>query len=384
MATTAKLYELALLGDPTPAQVAEVHSHLDLWTKEIGMTLGGDIDWYVARSGFFPHKRAVSAAAVFGSATNEEDLRRLIADAVPLLPVVSDLSRVAIETPPCLRKFNCLEYGSDGGTRVATALLECAGILPRDRRIFISYLRKEATAVALQLFDALSGRGFHVFLDTHEISPGVDFQEALWHQLCDSDVLVMLDTPNYFSSRWTAAEFGRALAKGIAVLRVGWPDTTPSVRTATASRVELLQAEVDAGTGQLADAAVLRIARQLEAVRSLSHAARWRNLTSGIRISAEKVGGSFGGLGIGRTIRINLPGPKEIVVMPALGVPTSRTLHAAAVAAGAGAGAVVYDHIGMSSEWLAHLEWLGGHGCGIRWVKESEVAWKFAGWETEK
>jgi hypothetical protein len=384
MAATAKLYELALLGDPTPAQVSEVRSNLARWAKAIGMTLGVEIDWHVGKSGFFPHKRSVSAAAVFGSAVVEKDLHRLLADGVPLLPVVSDLSRVSVETPACLRKFNCLEYGSDGGVRVATALLECAGMLPRDRRVFLSYLRKEATPVALQLFDALSARGFQVFLDTHEIAPGVDFQEALWHQLCDSDVLVMLDTPNYFSSRWTAAEFGRALAKGIAVLRVGWPDATPSARTATASRVELLKTEVDAGPGELSGGAVSRIAGQLEAVRSLSHAARWKNLTSGIRISAEKIGGSFGGLGVGRTIRVNLPPSREVVVMPALGVPNSRTLHAAAVAAGSADGAVVYDHVGMSSEWLAHLDWLGAHGCGIRWIKESEAAWKFAGWEAEK
>jgi TIR domain len=68
-----------------------------------------------------------------------------------------------------------------------------------------------------------SARLFDVFLDTHGIAPAEDFQTMLWHRLCDSDVLVMLDTPNYFGSRWTSAEFGRALAKGIAVLRVGWP-----------------------------------------------------------------------------------------------------------------------------------------------------------------
>jgi hypothetical protein len=100
-------------------------------------------------------------------------------------------------------------------------LLECVGLLPRQRRVFVSYRRDEARQAALQMFDALSSRHFYVFLDTHGITPAEDFQAMLWHRLCDSDVLLMLDTPNYFEGRWTSAEFGRALAKGISVLRIG-------------------------------------------------------------------------------------------------------------------------------------------------------------------
>jgi hypothetical protein len=55
----------------------------------------------------------------------------------------------------------------------------------------------------------------------------------------DSDVLVMHGTPGYFEGRWTSAKFGRALAKSIRVLRIGWRDSTPSVQTDAASRAEL-------------------------------------------------------------------------------------------------------------------------------------------------
>src|SRR3546814_7633077 len=63
-------------------------------------------------------------------------------------------------------------------------------------------------------------RGFDVFLDTHDIRPGDPFQDVLWHRLVDSDVMVMLDTPTYFDSRWTRQEIGRARAKEIQVLSV--------------------------------------------------------------------------------------------------------------------------------------------------------------------
>src|SRR5690606_5931770 len=156
----------------------------------------------------------------------------------------------------------------------ATALLECAGLLPRQRRVFLSYRRDEARGAALQLFDAIAARHFEVFLDTHGIAPGDDFQATLWHRLCDSDVLVMLDTPGYFSSRWTEAEFGRALAKSISVLRIGWPDVGASPRTLTASQLPLTKDEVNQDTGLLSEAAIRRVCEHLETVRSQSVAVR--------------------------------------------------------------------------------------------------------------
>lgn len=174
----------------------------------------------------------------------------------------------------------------------------------------------------------------------------------LWHRLCDSDVLVMLDTPGYFDSRWTSAEFGRALSKGISVLRVGWPDFTPSMRTATASRAELLPEEVDVGTGRLADAAVERICLQLESVRSESHAVRNVNLVSNLRNAVETIGGHVAGVGVNKAVYIKLPDGKDVVVYPTVGVPTSTTLHDAAINSPDRSVAVVYDHVGLHPRWL--------------------------------
>ena len=202
----------------------------------------------------------------------------------------------------------------------------------------------------------------------------------LWHRLCDSDVLVMLDTPNYFSSRWTSAEFGRALAKGISMLRVGWPDATPSARTATASRAELVPTEVDAATGRLADEAVERVCLQLEAVRSESHAVRNVNLVSHLRNEVERIKGQVIGVGLHKSVHLVLPDGREVVVYPTVGVPTSPTLHDAATRSPGRPVAVVYDHVGLHPRWLEHLEWLGAHIHSARWVKASEAGWQFADW----
>jgi hypothetical protein len=267
-----------------------------------------------------------------------------------------------------------------GSERIATALLECGGLLPRQRRVFVSYRRDEARQAALQLFNAFSGRLFDVFLDTHGIAPAEYFQAVLWHRLCDSDVLVMLDTPGYFESRWTSAEYGRALAKGISVLRVGWPMVTPSPRAATASRIDLNAVDVDVATGHLTDAIISQICTQLEFVRAQSHAVRSLNLFSNLKLAIERIGGKVIGVGVHKAVYLKLPDGKEIVAYPAVGVPTSVTLNEAVDRAFA---AVVYDHIGLDERWVKHLAWLGDNIHAARWVKASEAAWAFAGWEVE-
>src|SRR3546814_1834253 len=103
-------------------------------------------------------------------------------------------------------------------------MLECVGLLRRQRRVFVSYRRVGSRAAALQLHDLLASRGFDVFLDTHDIRPGDTFQDVLLHRPVDSDVMVMHDTPTYFDSRWTRQDKGKASAEEVQVLRVIWPE----------------------------------------------------------------------------------------------------------------------------------------------------------------
>ncbi len=375
------LYELAVLGAPSAVQIREIEALISEALLPFGLRLRQEVAWSVGA--FQPQQRNAAAAVFFGGpGAPERNLQDLLGRGVPVLPVVAEPARVRYDIPPVLQRLNCLDFSAGGSQRVASALLECAGLLPRQRRVFLSYKRSEARQAALQLFDALSARHFDVFLDTHGIAPAEDFQVTLWHRLCDSDVLVMLDTPNYFTSRWTAAEFGRALAKGIAVLRVGWPDATPNVRTATCSRAELLPEEVDARTGALDDGAVGRICLQLEAVRSLSHAVRTLNLVGTLRHAVEQIGGSVAGVGLHKGVFLRLPDGRDVVAYPAVGVPTSTTLHAATTNAMPDCSvAVVYDSVGLHPAWLQHLDWLGTQIRRPRWVKVHEAAWQFADWE---
>lgn len=376
------LYELALMGAPSNEQIDELAQYLSQVIEPFGLHLGHEVGWSICSTDFDPPQKTPAAVAFFGGVgVSEAGLNAIMNKGIPVIPVPSAAGRFEIEIPLQLGTLNGLTYATDGYQRISTALLECVGLLPRQRRVFISYRRGIATEAALQLFDALSARLFDVFLDTHGIAPAEDFASVLWHRLCDSDVLVMLDTPNYFESRWTGAEYGRALAKGISVLRIGWPDVTPSPRTSTASHVTLTADELDIATGRITNEAIKRICIQLEAVRSQSQAVRSQNLFSNLQIAVESIGGRIAGVGLNKAVHLVLPDGKEIVAYPSIGVPTSLTLNDA-VNHGAGRPvAVIYDDIGLHKKWLEHLAWLGKNIPAARWVRASQAAWDFAGWE---
>ena len=376
------LYELAVMGAASDAQVGELEQHVSQVVEAFGLRLQRDITWWIRPDTFSPPQNTPGAVAFFGGAgVPQEGLSQILSKGLPIIPIASMGSRINAEIPTQLRTLNCLTCESHGLPRIAMAMLECVGLLPRQRRVFVSYRRDGAHQAALQLFNAFSARLFDVFLDTHGIAPGEDFQPVLWHRLCDSDVLVMLDTTEYFESRWTSAEYGRALAKGISVLRVGWPNVSASLRVATASRLDLVAEEIDVATGQLSDQAIDRICTHLEFVRGRSHAVRSLNLLGKLRQAVECIGGKMAGVGIHNAIYLTLPEGKDIVVYPSVGVPTALTLNDAVVHASGRPVAVAYDHIGLDEKWLEHLSWLGQNIQAARWVKATEAAWTFAGWE---
>jgi hypothetical protein len=377
------LYEIVVIGHPTGAQIQELQHLVGRVQVQFGFN-EGEITFQSCPTTFQPNQRSCAAALFIGGAqgANFDVTAVLDPKIIPILPVASTPNAVDAEIPQLLRAINCIFLDQSPIERIFSALLECIGLLPRQRRVFLSYKRTESTAVAVQLFAELSARQFEVFLDTHSIGAGADFQENLWHKLSDVDVLLMLETPQYFASRWTEAEYGRALAKGIGVLRVQWPDTTPSGVTSTSSRVELLSEEF-LNDGQLSSSAVNRICRQLEAVRSQSHALRSISLMDSIRNAIEQIEGLVNAVGAGRLMEITLRNGHRLSVQPVLGVPTALTLQDTLLRAGHENCAVVYNHLGMMKSWQAHLEWLSNRIGGSRWVRQSDAAWDFAAWDAQ-
>lgn len=377
------LYNIAVLGKPTRAQLAALKRHVVRTVDHFKLD-AGDIDVVVSPAKFDPDPRS-SAAAIFfgGKGSLSLDVSGVLdITSVPVLPVASLASNVSSEIPAGLRNLNCVFYRGPGGAdRVFGALFECLGMLPRQRRVFLSYRRSESTPVAVQLFAELSARQYDVFLDTHSVDTSVDFQESLWHNLCDVDVLLMLDSPTYFDSRWTAAEYGRALAKGIGVLRVQWPTARASHITGTSSLVGLTARDFEPDQS-LVPAALDRVCDQLEDFRSLAHATRHIGIVDSVKEAVLRVQGRVKGMDARRAMQVQLRSGRRLVLQPTIGVPTAVMLQQTLEHAGTTESAIIFDHVGIMPSWLSHMGWLADSIKGARWIKSTEAAWDLAGWET--
>ncbi|MCY1644069.1 MULTISPECIES: toll/interleukin-1 receptor domain-containing protein [Methylobacteriaceae] len=383
------LYELAILGHVTQDEKAILTATLCGMIEDFGLAIDEDVRILDGTNVAARDKRAAFAAVYFASENplDVEATREVVRSSAPVISTVAADSDFGCQVPNFLQSTNGLRRRNDDPamSELASALLECVGLLRRQRRVFVSYRRTESRAAALQFHDLLTERGFDVFLDTHDIRPGDPFQDVIWHRLVDADVMVMLDTPTYFDSRWTRQEIGRARAKDIQVLRVIWPAHTPNKLTDMAETVYLEPAELAGPDGPIAQTAAEAIVLRLERLRSRAIAARYMSITGKLRADVEKIGASVDGVGAHRAIAVRLLDDRKIWAYPIVGVPTAEILNdVAEKARRADQGEVpvlVYDHIGIREAWSAHLQWLQENIRVVRAIKVSEAGWALAGWE---
>lgn len=383
------LYELAILGAVTPDQRATLTATIEEMVNEFGLSVDSEVTLHDASSLNDRDKYAAFAGVYFGGVgyPDLDAAREIVRASAPLIPSVEPGVAVVTQIPDFLRAANGLWRRPDDPEmcEIAVAMLECVGLLREQRRVFISYRRGESRAAALQLHDMLTGRGFDVFLDTHHIRPGDRFEDVLWHRLVDSDVLVMLDTPTYFDSRWTRQEIGRARAKEIQVLRVIWPEHKPSKLTDLSETIYLARTELDGADGPITNAVAEAIVHRVERLRSRSIAARYMSITGKLRADVEKIGARVEAVGAHRAIALRLLDDRRIWAYPVVGVPTAEILNDVAEKARRAdqrdVPVVVYDHVGIRDAWSAHLKWLDEHIRAVRAIKVSEAGWTLAAWD---
>jgi len=143
---------------------------------------------------------------------------------VPIFPVVSDLTNFGDLAPPYLSTFNGFQHTlGEPLDELGNLLLENMELLPSKRKIFISYARHESRAIALQLQQRLAARWYQAFLDTHTIRPGTNFQETLMQELSDSDLVILLDSPDIKNRPWVLEEIAFADRACLGTLQVVWP-----------------------------------------------------------------------------------------------------------------------------------------------------------------
>ena len=383
-------YEFAILGSILPSQRTILVRAIKETVANFNLSIGQDVTIHNAESILERDKSAAFVATYFGNTdhVDADKVEHIAQESVPIIPTVGPTDDFKTHIPDFLQFLNGHRRRHDDTsmTELTSAMLEAVGLLRRQRRIFISYRRVESQTAASQLHDLLTARGFDVFLDTHDIRPGDPFQDVLWHRLCDSDVMIMLDTPTYFDNKWTRHEFARALTKEVHVLRVVWPGHQPSKLTELAKTIylnydDLMDADGPIGTDKADD-----IALSVERLRSRSIASRYLSITGRLRADIQKFGATIEGIGAHRAITVRLPDRRRIWAYPVIGIPTAENLNDIADKAALCTGqselpVLLYDHIGIRSSWSAHLDWLSENIKTVRMMNISEAAWSLAAWE---
>ena len=375
-------YRILVLGKPGATLPPDIERSLLRMAAEFGLTRGDELE--IVADTAVPSTAIATVAVFLGStptpAFSGEWLMRL---GVPVIPVVTRITNAGAELPASIGHLNAMATsGANSADAIAAAMLECLGLLPKQRRVFVSYVRKEATPIALQLFAELGKRQFQVFIDTHDIRPGEDFQAALWHKLCDSDVMIMIDSKGYFDSRWTREEFGRAAVKKASILRLGMPGVVPSASVSVTQSFDLDSSEITT-TRRLRAAVLDRVCDEVERLRSESIAVRHANLVGSVTRAIADLKGLTLASGSLRSVEVKLPRGRDIRIYTALGVPTAQVLNDIAEHAQKKDAAIVYDQLGIHTQWLRHKQWLADHVPEVRWIPAHEAGWLLSGWNAE-
>jgi hypothetical protein len=359
-------YELVLLGPEKKAHAAAVEAKVGELFKAMGLEFGVDGRLLVGGANE-PDWSGFPVALWFGAAqpSDPSDLqlmRQFLDKGFTLFPVLSTLDGYSKKVPKELVPINGQTWDP---VKTCTDVMKGFRLARATRQVFISYLRRESSGVAHQLFHELNERGFRVFLDTASVDAGVDFQRALWSRMADVDLVVLLDTENALSSTWVHAELNRAHDLGLGVVQLIWPNHQQTPGTELSFPVPLLISDFVNSTrdtqGTLVEARMANVIRVIESERIRSLSARRTRLVEGL---LEYAGANGGALFVHPMKHVDvLRGGKKVAeVVPFVGVPDALALYQCEFRKTHDPTVVIFNGLGVDVEWIEHLNWLNKHG----------------------
>jgi hypothetical protein len=370
---TSSIYQIGIMGPPQ--NEAAITDEILVQASALGLDHSDIVLLTESEIGSRNRKRPF-IGIFFGYAGASNDahpiLGDLIADSVVIVPVVEDLQSASSHIPPTLAHINCLESpaGDPNVSRIVSLIFENFRLLRSERRLFISYKRSEAQGVAIQLYETLDALGFDVFLDTQGVPPAADFQSILWHRLTDSDVVILLDTPAFRTSRWTVAELARANATSIQILHFLWPGVSPDPYSAFSEFLQLAPSDFVGGITTGADSSLILsqltlVGPKVESLRARAMAARQRYLVDNFCDQAASLRQrTF--VQSSRFIALELSNARQIAVVPAIGIPNAARYQEIETAITKSPTKfdriwLLYDDRGILQGWLDHVDWLNKH-----------------------
>jgi len=301
---------------------------------------------------------------------NIEIVDKLLKDATLILPVF--YKSFVDEIPEILENQNGQLYDRSKDSKIVNLALESFGKLRHTRKIFISYKRDESSSVAIQLYEALEKNNFDVFLDTHSIKQGEPFQEELWHRMTDCDVIVLLNTPGFLTSKWCKEELAEANAKQIGIVQLIWPNNKIDSAAHVSFPKHLKDSDFidnlynNKDSSKLKNGIVNEIVSSVESVRARNLASRQDNLITEFSNIALKYGKKIN-LQPERIITEELGDNKRRIFIPTIGIPQSLDCNMSEELAKeiseyeVESVHLIFDDIRIRENWLKHLDWLNNY-----------------------
>jgi hypothetical protein len=160
-----------------------------------------------------------------GEPEHRAALKSLMDMGVVIFPLCGDITRFNVEIPEELRIIGGTQWDE---ARVAGDVLKAFGLTRELRQAFISYKRTDSQGIAKQLAHILFDRGYQIFLDTASVERGLPFQQVLHDSLANTDLVVLLDSPNCLDSVWVHEELSFINQLGLGVLQLVWTQVDPS------------------------------------------------------------------------------------------------------------------------------------------------------------
>ncbi len=384
------VYQLIVIGPDAAKRQGALVNAFDLAVVDMGLTpsvdcsvLGtsngslGTIDFTMAPVAIWCGKESASV-----DPAELQILTRLLSEGHPVFPVVPSVKRYKESVPTELLPINGQEWADLAA--VVSNIMQAFRLLPRYRRVFISYRRDESRSVAIQLFHALQERRYDAFLDTASIEAGAKFQAELHDQLVDVDLVILLHTASALNSEWVYEEIINAQRRGTEVLEMRWPNVKPA-RDMAFSRAFPLQdpddlnwnANREAGRleedDELSADCIERVVPAIEQARLRSVANRRYRIVRQLLEDAADASLAAAFLPAGdNSISLPLPhvtvyrGDGQAVVgrlLPCDRTPRSTDLQAgfdslSHLSDGPGSARLIFDDIGVQEETIRHLRWL--------------------------
>ena len=185
-------------------------------------------------------------------------------EVLPVLPVDAP---VAATVPTNWQHLNVAFWRSNP-TEILPAVFQRASLSPEENRVFISYLRRETSEIAEQLFIALAEAGFDVFLDRFSVPIGVDFQRQLQQDLSDKAMVILINSPGIAASHWVAEEIATVKRYRLGFYELCVPGATKRLDVDADFRRNLAAANFKPAGNELSDGMLSTVVQEIKQIHN--------------------------------------------------------------------------------------------------------------------